>query len=145
MDLEDVITCKTKVDYAHKSTTTGLPNVHGHVDYDHKVPRIVVRLYIYRSGVLSGSSAIIQSTGRDNLLATANAATCVEANYNGDEAGYVMFPPGYTPAESDFYRSGPVRFVTCGPCGDRWPTTRTTGEIRWRASAIYRGAATFTC
>lgn len=134
MDLEDVITCKTKVDYAHKSTTTGLPNVHGHVDCDHYVNRIVVRVYIYRDGRQVGASPITQATVKKSIVGTSNAPSCVEAHYNGDEAGYVLFPAGYTPTERDFYQSGPIDYVVCGPCLGRETVRHAAAQSASRSS-----------
>lgn len=127
-----VITCWYNVDLPHQSTSTGLPNIHGHVDCDAFTARIVIQAYIYRGEVQVGASGIRSFYGQKSVVATANSATCVTGTFHGDEAGYIQAPPGYTPFERELYYRGPEKWVGCGGCGFASRITaggRTTASV----------------
>lgn len=111
------ITCWYNVDFPHQSTTTGLPNIHAHVDCDDYTARIVIQAYIYREDVQVGASGIRSFYGQKSVVTTANSATCVTGTFHGDEAGYIQAPPGYEPFERELYYRGPAKWVGCGGCG----------------------------
>jgi hypothetical protein len=121
-----VITCVASIDNVHRSSTTSLPNTHGQISCSHYTYSMAMNVYIYRAGAQVGSSGVLTNTGKTLIAGTANAPVCNTNTYRSDLGGYVVAPPGYTPANANLYATGPTITVTCATgCGSSAASAQT--------------------
>lgn len=122
-----IIRCSATVDDVHKSSSTGIPNVHGRVQCDDYARSIAVTVALFRSGSKISPGHNVTTFGKNIASGIATAPSCVTAYYFGDEGGYVVAPPGYTPSSATLYAKGPTDYIICGPCGGGAPNSLNSG------------------